>query len=113
MRNDRVIYRNLEHPDIYDGMVYLMEKTDAGQMADGDEERLYTVVNGLVELAGAHGFRGNIWHSYLAYELANHENNAKLLQKMSIFDIIYIWKIKKTILKQKKIDLNVLAVEQI
>ena len=74
MINDRVLYRNLEHQQLFDDMAWLMGRADGGQMEEGDRDRLYSLVNGLAELAGSHGFRGNIWHSYLAYELANHEN---------------------------------------
>ena len=72
--NRRTLYRVLERQDIYDGMVRVMAAAERGNPDEGDREFLYGVVNGLVELAGSHGFSGNIWHSYLAYELASHEN---------------------------------------
>ena len=72
--NRRTLYRVLERQDIYDGMVRVMAAAERGNPDEGDRECLYGVVNGLVELAGSHGFSGNIWHSYLAYELASHEN---------------------------------------
>ncbi len=72
--NDRIIYRTLECQDIYDGMVCVMEQAEKNSPTREGEERLYAVVNGLLELAGSHGFGGNLWHSYLAYELACHEN---------------------------------------
>ncbi len=72
--NDRILYRQLEYRQLFDDMACLMEKTDRGEIEAADRERLYGLVNGLAELAGSHGFRGNIWHSYLAYELADNEN---------------------------------------
>lgn len=74
IENNRTLYRVLERQDIYDGMVRVMEAAKRGNPDEEDRECLYGVVNGLVELAGSHGFDGNIWHSYLAYELASHEN---------------------------------------
>lgn len=72
--NNRTLYRVLERQDLYDGMVRVMEAAGRGNPDEKDRECLYAVVNGLAELAGSHGFGGNIWHCYLAYELASHEN---------------------------------------
>lgn len=74
IENNRTLYRVLERQDLYDGMVRVMEAAGRGNPDEKDRECLYAVVNGLVELAGSHGFGGNIWHCYLAYELASHEN---------------------------------------
>ena len=35
---------------------------------------LYECVNDLLEMAVSHGFEGNLWHNYLTYLLASHEN---------------------------------------
>lgn len=72
--NNRTLYRILERQEIYDGMVRVMAAAKRGNPDEEDRECLFGVVNGLAELAGSHGFSGNIWHSYLAYELASHEN---------------------------------------
>ena len=66
MKREMIVYRNFEHQDLFDGMRRLM----AG---DGQEE-LFSLLNGLVEMANTHGFEGNVWHNFLAYVLANHEN---------------------------------------
>jgi len=69
-----MIYRHLECPEIYDGMAALIEKTEAGTIGEEDRELLYGTVSALVELAASHGFGGNIWQCYLAYEIAQNEN---------------------------------------
>ena len=38
-------------------------------------EKLYACMSGLLELAGSHGFYGNIWHCYLSNLLVSHENS--------------------------------------
>ena len=35
---------------------------------------LFDLVNEILELAVSHGFEGNLWHNYLTYLLASHEN---------------------------------------
>ena len=37
--------------------------------------KLYACMSGLLELAGSHGFYGNIWHCYLSNLLVSHENS--------------------------------------
>ncbi len=38
-------------------------------------KKLYACMSGLLELAGSHGFYGNIWHCYLSNLLVSHENS--------------------------------------
>ncbi len=66
METEMILYRNFEHQELFDGMCRLMS-------GDGREER-HAVLGGLTEMANTHGFEGNVWHSFLAYLLANHEN---------------------------------------
>ena len=35
---------------------------------------LYECMHGLLEMAGSHGFSGNLWHCYLTNLLVNNEN---------------------------------------
>lgn len=46
---------------------------------DGKKEKaqalLYRCVHGLLEMAGSHGFYGNLWHCYLTNLLVNNENS--------------------------------------
>ncbi len=64
-RQEMLLYRDVEHQELIDYMEELME---------GDGTHLYEAINGLVEMTARHGFEGNVWHNFLAYTLANHEN---------------------------------------
>ena len=66
MKKEMILYRNFEHQELFDRMCRLLE----GQ----GKEQVYAALNGLVEMANTHGFEGNVWHNFLAYILANHEN---------------------------------------
>lgn len=69
MKSDKLIlYRHFKHEEI-------LKKTEA--LMDGtcnDESVYYEVLHELIELAGSHGYTGNLWHAYLTYLLANNEN---------------------------------------
>lgn len=65
-RREMLIYRDVPHQNLLDGMCELAEA--------GETRNLYPTMNGLIELAAEHGFEGNVWHFFLAYVLANHEN---------------------------------------
>ena len=65
-RKEMLIYRNFPGQEIFDGMRDIIEC--------GYRENVYQTLNSLIELANLHGFEGNVWHFFLAYELANHEN---------------------------------------
>ena len=98
-----LLYRNMPHQEIFDGMRELVEC--------GDERRLYSTLNGLIELAACYGFEGNVWHFFLAYLLANHENafstgceiigrtegsiNALALQDFAAFQTLFRYDLKK------------------
>ncbi|HIV33812.1 MAG TPA: ATP-binding protein [Candidatus Blautia intestinigallinarum] len=70
-----ILYRDFEHGEILELMTELM-----GVSKEGREElklcgsEFFQCVNQLVELAGAYGFSGNLWHNYLTFLLVNHEN---------------------------------------
>lgn len=38
------------------------------------QSRCYSCLHSLIELSASHGFEGNLWQSYLAFLLVNHEN---------------------------------------
>ena len=67
MRSEELIlYREPAHKELLAAMAALIE---------GDRTPdLYKAAGGLVEFAAAHGFKGNLWHSLLAYVLATNEN---------------------------------------
>ena len=65
IKNQLILYRNPRHAEILDYMEELMS---------GDDAHIYEAFHALTEMAAHHGFEGNVWHDYLAYVLANHEN---------------------------------------
>lgn len=63
-----VLYRNLEDQDLLDSMAELFEGGENGVLDS------YACANRLLELSDRYGFEGNLWHCFLAYCLATHEN---------------------------------------
>lgn len=76
MRTDElIIYRNMEKGDILSDLSYLMKDVkDAANRTDERKNMFFSCVGRLVDMAVSHGFEGNLWHNYLAYLLASHEN---------------------------------------
>ncbi len=70
-----ILYKNMENGKILADMTFLMDNYDNGSYNAADKkELLFETVHELVELAASHGFEGNLWHNYLTYLLASHEN---------------------------------------
>lgn len=69
-----LLYRNFKRGDILADMSWLLSHGSDEQIGDTGRARLFGVVHKLVELAGSHGYEGNLWHTYLTYLLANNEN---------------------------------------
>ena len=65
IKEQLILYRNPRRAEILDYMEELMS---------GDDGHIYEAFHLLTEMAAHHGFEGNVWHDYLAYVLANHEN---------------------------------------
>ena len=66
---DLVIYRNLEHQELFRDIAHLMGYAQGGQEPDGA-----SCGGRLTEMAVKYGFEGNLWHCFLAFCLANNEN---------------------------------------
>ena len=64
-----ILYRDFEEGDLLEKMWRLMDACDRGSM-EGMEGLACEAAHELCELAGSHGFEGNLWHAYLAYVLA-------------------------------------------
>lgn len=74
--NELMLYKNMEHEEILTDMTFLMENCENDYYnAEDLRGLLYECVNGLLELAGSHGFEGNLWHTYLTFLLVNDENS--------------------------------------
>lgn len=68
-RKPLVLYRNFSHQSLFDKMAGLLMEDGKNKQAEA-----YDCASQLVELAADYGFRGNLWHCFLAFCLANHEN---------------------------------------
>ncbi len=70
-----IIYRTLEQEQIFQDMVWLMERA-AQNYENRDKIRTlcYKIFHNLVEIAVSHGFEGNLWQNYLTYLMVNDEN---------------------------------------
>ncbi len=70
-----ILYRDFQHGEILERMTVLMDAYENEPDVLGvHKETFYQCVNALVEMAGAYGFSGNLWHNYLTFLLVNHEN---------------------------------------
>lgn len=70
-----ILYRNFQNGEILQKMTALMNSCEENSdERETQEEIFFACVNGLVEMAGAYGFSGNLWHNYLTVLLVNHEN---------------------------------------
>lgn len=71
-----LLYRDFEDGDLLYDMAWLMSHYEDRDSDLGDMRgRLYQCMHRLLELAGTHGFHGNLWHCYLANLLVNSENS--------------------------------------
>jgi predicted AAA+ superfamily ATPase len=70
-----IVYRNFKEQDVLHKMTELIN-TFMEDRARLEKSRgiFYDCMNQLVEMSGAYGFAGNLWHNYLTYLLVNHEN---------------------------------------
>ncbi len=73
--NELMLYRDIEEGKILNDMTFLMDNytNDYYNMEDM-KALLFECMNELLEMAVSHGFEGNLWHNYLTYLLASHEN---------------------------------------
>lgn len=70
-----ILYRDFQQGDILRDMSAALEIC-CKEPEDPDKSKtlFYSCMNRLVEMAGTYGFTGNLWHNYLTFLLANHEN---------------------------------------
>ena len=73
--NELMLYKHMEQESILNDMTFLMDNYDNDYYNKEDlKTLLFECMNAILELAVSHGFEGNLWHTYLTYLLANHEN---------------------------------------
>lgn len=68
MDMERILYRNLSEEDLFLSFAGLLSGEETGK------ERFYRCAGQLIEIGAQHGFTGNLWHTFLALLLVNHEN---------------------------------------
>ena len=73
-----IVYKDFTQEEgriLYD-MVFLMEHyKDEYYNKEDLAALLYESIHSLLEMAGNHGFYGNLWHCYLTNLLVNNENS--------------------------------------
>lgn len=73
--HELILYKQFEQGTIVQDMAWIMNHyNDDFYYKEDIRALLFECVHGLAELAGSHGYEGNIWHCYLTYLLANNEN---------------------------------------
>lgn len=74
--NELIVYKDFEDGDLLYDMAFLMSHYKDGDAYKEEYSSLaYECMHKLLEMAGNHGFSGNLWHCYLANLLVNNENS--------------------------------------
>lgn len=81
INTDRLmLYKNFVYNDIFYGIADIINRclygdgTLSGKTADETVKEAYRYVNELIEVTDNYGLEGNLYHSFLAFLLANNEN---------------------------------------
>lgn len=71
-----IVYKGFEEEELLYDMAWLMSHYD-DEFFNIEDKRalLYECMHHLIDLAGHHGFYGNLWHCYLTNLLVNNENS--------------------------------------
>ena len=71
-----IVYKDFEDGRLLHDMAWLMEHYREDAYKEEDKKALlYDCMHRLLEMAGHHGFYGNLWHCYLTNLLVNNENS--------------------------------------
>lgn len=63
-----ILYKNFENGKLFYNMAWIMENYENEYYNREDiEALLYECFNQLSELAVSHGFKGNLWHNFIAF----------------------------------------------
>lgn len=68
-KNGMILYRGLKYQELFDDVCALL----ASGRGEGGPDA-FACANRLIELAVTYGFQGNLWHCFLSFCMANHEN---------------------------------------
>lgn len=73
--NELMLYKHMEEGQILQDMTFLMENFNNDYYNLEDMKGLlFDCINEILEMSSQYGFEGNLWHTYLTYLLASHEN---------------------------------------
>lgn len=73
--NELMLYKHMEDGQILQDMTFLMENFNNDYYNLEDMKGLlFDCINEILEKSSQYGFEGNLWHTYLTYLLASHEN---------------------------------------
>ena len=68
--SELMVYRHMDHDQVLKNMVFLMEEYDNDYYNREDlKGLLYECVNEILELSTRHGLEGNLWHTYLTFQI--------------------------------------------
>lgn len=74
--NELIVYKDFDDDKLLKDMSFLMTNYDSEYYNLTDMQSLaYECIHSLIEMAGNHGFSGNLWHCYLTNLLVNNENS--------------------------------------
>lgn len=73
--SELIVYKEFEDGQLLENMEWLMENYEDEYYNKEDKAALfYECIHALLDMAGQHGFYGNLWHCYLTNLLVNNEN---------------------------------------
>lgn len=73
--NELIVYRDMEEDDILQKIAFLTENYESIDYSEETMKKEFAdCIGKLLEFSVNHGFEGNLWHTYLTYLLASHEN---------------------------------------
>ena len=74
--NELIVYKDFDDGAVLYDMAFLMDHYNDEFYNVSDLQALaYDCIHALLEMAGNHGFSGNLWHCYLTNLLVNNENS--------------------------------------
>ncbi|MCI5713463.1 MAG: ATP-binding protein [Lachnospiraceae bacterium] len=71
---DLILYKNFKNGKLFYDFSYILENCEKKEETEKLRKMFYECFHELVELAGSHGFSGNLWHNFLTFLLINNEN---------------------------------------
>lgn len=125
--DELIVYRINKEEQVLNDISYIIDCYEKyGQEFDPEDykEKFYLCMQQLIDMAGNHGFYGNLWHCYLTNILVNHENsysrsteivgavegsiNDAVLHDISIFKDLYDYRFENLIEKLGIKDFNII-----